>query len=316
MFASNYLYCRLNKKIKKTIINMDYIKLFQTHQEYESFVSGGTIMRPNVSHCVNENDVHYNAFPIMTVKYNVTDARIPTQLYAYLTEHSIIGANMFDKVEIDGVEVSIADLDTSQGTYQFATSGEHTVKYTLKDPTLIGAEFDEQMQDVTRLGAMFYQCPNVVSVDMPNSVTSIGVYAFSNCSSLTSITIPNDVTSIGKGAFFNCSSLSSVTIPDSVTSFGNGAFQSCSNLTSVTIGNGVTIISTEAFYDCSSLTSIIIPSSVTRIMPRAFQGCSSLSSVTILNSATTIGDYAFCYCNLDAASQETIIAINHNATDC
>ena len=40
---------------------MDYLKLFQTHEEYEAFVSGGTMVKPNVSHCVSENDVHYNA---------------------------------------------------------------------------------------------------------------------------------------------------------------------------------------------------------------------------------------------------------------
>lgn len=42
---------------------MDYLKLFQTHQEYEEFVSGGTMVRPNVSHCVADNEVHYNAKP-------------------------------------------------------------------------------------------------------------------------------------------------------------------------------------------------------------------------------------------------------------
>ncbi len=39
---------------------MDYLKLFQTHAEYEDFVSGGTMMKPNVSHCIQENEVHYN----------------------------------------------------------------------------------------------------------------------------------------------------------------------------------------------------------------------------------------------------------------
>lgn len=46
---------------------MDYLKLFQTHQEYEEFVSGGTMVRPNVSHCVSENEVHYNGTPYVTV---------------------------------------------------------------------------------------------------------------------------------------------------------------------------------------------------------------------------------------------------------
>ena len=68
---------------------------------------------------------------------------------------------------------------------------------------------------------------------IPNSVTSIGYYAFSYCWGLTSITIPNSVTSIGIGAFYNCSGLTSVTIPNSVTSIGSDAFYNCSGLTSV-----------------------------------------------------------------------------------
>ena len=59
---------------------------------------------------------------------------------------------------------------------------------------------------------------------IPNSVTSIGNYAFSACSGLTSVTIPNSVTSIGAYAFWYCSGLTSVTIPNSVTSIGDNAF--------------------------------------------------------------------------------------------
>ena len=64
------------------------------------------------------------------------------------------------------------------------------------------------------------------TTDIPNSVTSIGEYAFYKCS-MTSITIPNSVTSIGNYAFSNCSSLTSITIPNSVTSIGNYAFYDC-----------------------------------------------------------------------------------------
>lgn len=42
---------------------MDYLKLFQTHEEYETFVSGDTMVKPNVSHCIQENEVHYNPIP-------------------------------------------------------------------------------------------------------------------------------------------------------------------------------------------------------------------------------------------------------------
>ena len=55
-------------------------------------------------------------------------------------------------------------------------------------------------------------CPSgKTSITIPNSVTSIGDYAFRYCSSLTSITIPNSITSIGNYAFLGCSSLTSIT---------------------------------------------------------------------------------------------------------
>ena len=69
---------------------------------------------------------------------------------------------------------------------------------------------------------------------IPNSVTSIGSYVFSNCDCLTSIKISSGVTSIGHDTFQGCSSLTSITIPDSVTSIGSSAFYDCSNLKSIT----------------------------------------------------------------------------------
>ena len=78
------------------------------------------------------------------------------------------------------------------------------------------------------------QCPGAFAAyTIPNSVTSIGEYAFSHCTSLTSVTIPNSVTSIGEHAFSDCTSLTSVTISDSVTSIGEYAFYDCTSLTDV-----------------------------------------------------------------------------------
>ena len=161
---------------------------------------------------------------------------------------------------------------------------------------------------------------------IPNSVTSIGQYAFSGCSGLTSVTIPNSVTSIGEWAFYSCYGLTSVTIPNSVNNIGTFAFKGCSRLTSVTldnnwivstsyssdysivdrfgsqvkeyiIGNSVESIGQYAFSDCSGLTSVTIPNSVNNIGASAFKGCSDLTSVTIPNSVTSIGYDAFLGCS-------------------
>ena len=111
---------------------------------------------------------------------------------------------------------------------------------------------------------------NIRSVEIPDSVTSIGDGAFYECRSLTSITIGSNVTSIGNEAFYNCRSLTSITIPNSVTSIGNYAFSYCSSLTSITLPNSVTSIGDGAFSFCSNLTSITIPNSVTSIGESAF----------------------------------------------
>ena len=93
---------------------------------------------------------------------------------------------------------------------------------------------------------------------IPNSVTSIGEYAFSGCYGLTNIDIPNSVTEIASGAFYYCSDLTSVIIPDSVTTIGDRAFYRCSGLTSMTIPNSVTSIGNDAFYECNKISKLII----------------------------------------------------------
>ncbi|MBR3805185.1 MAG: leucine-rich repeat domain-containing protein [Clostridia bacterium] len=143
----------------------------------------------------------------------------------------------------------------------------------------------------------FYDCSSLTSIEIPNSVTSIGSSAFRSCSLLTSVTIGSGVTSIGNYAFYGCSSLTSIEIPNSVTSIGTSAFENCDSLISVTIGSGVTSIGSSAFYDCDSLTSIEIPDSVTSIGSSAFKDCSSLTSIEIPNSVTSIGSSVFLGCS-------------------
>ena len=137
----------------------------------------------------------------------------------------------------------------------------------------------------------------IESYIIPDSVTSIGDYAFSGCSSLSNIVIPDSVTDIGKCAFYFCSSLSNIVIPDSVTSIGNDAFLRCSSLSNIVISDSVTSIGNGAFLGCSSLSYIVIPDSVTSIGNDAFSDCSSLSSIVIPDSVTDIGNDAFSHCS-------------------
>jgi uncharacterized repeat protein (TIGR02543 family) len=177
---------------------------------------------------------------------------------------------------------------------------------------------------------------------IPDSVTSIGKYAFGGCTGLTSVTIGNSVTSIGERAFQGCTGLTSVTIPDSVTSIGDSAFSYCTGLTSILVADGnskyhssgnciietsskililgcktseipsdgsVTSIGNYAFAGCTGLTSVTIPDSMTSIGYRAFQGCTVLTSITIPDRVTSIGGSAFEGCS-------DLTTVSWNATEC
>ena len=196
--------------------------------------------------------------------------------------------------EVWSTEVTDEDLEN-------AVKDEFGVKYSkdwkrlLKAPRNLSGKYSIR-KGVKVIGNWAFCSCKLTSINIPNSVTTIGEHAFSGCDSLTSINIPNSVTMIGKGAFSGCDSLTSINIPDDVTTIGEGAFGGCHSLTNINIPNSVTTIGTGAFFYCLSLTSINIPNSVTTIGKGAFRGCKSLTSINIPNSVTTIGEWAFVEC--------------------
>ena len=159
----------------------------------------------------------------------------------------------------------------------------------------------------TETNTLIVGCMNTV---IPNSVTSIGEYAFADLY-LTSITIPNSVTSIGSYAFSWCSGLTSITIPNSVTSIGEYAFAGCYDLTSITIPNSVTSIGENAFSGCTGLTSITIPNSVTSIGGGAFFGCGSLTSIVVQEDNPTYDSRENCNAIIETSTNTLILGCNN-----
>ena len=102
----------------------------------------------------------------------------------------------------------------------------------------------------------FYNCKNLVSVTISDSVTSIGAGAFSGCENLTTIRLPSNITEISSHTFNECKSLKSIIIPNSVTSIGGGAFSDCDSLNNVIIPEHVNSIGKYAFEFCENLTSL------------------------------------------------------------
>ena len=221
-------------------------------------------------------------------------------------ECGFIPPNTKFAAKYDGGEVYSAECDSSTEL----TSGD-TIPSGYDYNAMIFAVIGDCVTSIGDIDvydvAPFKFCFSLKSVTIPDSVISIGRYAFIHCSSLTSVTIPSSVTIIGDEAFAYCYSLTSIDIPSGVTSIVGHTFDGCHGLTSVTIPNSVTSIGTQAFLHCSSLTSVTIPSSVTSIGLQAFGSCTGLTSINIPSGVTTINEGAFISC-------KSLTSITINAT--
>jgi hypothetical protein len=166
-------------------------------------------------------------------------------------------------------------------------------------------------------------------VKIPNSVTSIGNFAFYGCTKLTDIEITNSVISIGNCAFSNCDSIESITIPKNVAKIGEGAFTPLEKLKEInvssenanfvcengvlfdkdktelilylkakedevyTIPETVKIIGCGAFYNANNLVTINVPDGLTTVKESAFYGCDYLENIVLPDSVSYIGEGAF-----------------------
>ena len=138
---------------------------------------------------------------------------------------------------------------------------------------------------------VFSNCSNLKQIEIPDNITYISDEAFMDAG-LTSVEIPDSVTSIGFGAFYGCESLKKVVIGNNLAYIADNAFTSCA-LTEIMWGGKVEKIGTESFSNNKNLTTVSIPNSVTEIEYGAFNRCDNLSNVEIPDSVEAIGGFAF-----------------------
>ncbi len=184
----------------------------------------------------------------------------------------------------------------------------------------------------------FKGCNGITSIDIPDSITSIGSGAFNGCSLLKSISLPfvgsqkgNSNNNTGEASFgyifgkdqyegctqvlqqYNSSNSNWFCIPSTLRTvtirnesrLGYGAFYNCSMLTSIHLNDGITQVGEVSFCNCQKITEIKLPN-ITSIPRAMLSGCSALSKFTINDSVDTIGAYAFNKCtNLLSINSDT-----------
>ncbi len=157
--------------------------------------------------------------------------------------------------------ITIPSSITSISVYAFECSNLASINVDSSNKnycSLDGVLYNKNKTEIIR-------CPSDKnSISMPNSVTSIGWYAFYDCSNLTNINIPDSVTSIGGYAFGNCTNLTSITLPNSVTTIYDSLFYGCKNLKEVILSNSIKTLP-GTFYGLTSLDKLILPNSITKL---------------------------------------------------
>jgi len=165
---------------------------------------------------------------------------------------------------------------------------------------VIPSEFtdtDGTLYRVVGIGeSAFFNCENLKSVILPDTITTIGSGAFFNCTNLESCIIQEGVTHLS-GTFYNCKNLKNVTLPDSITTIGGSTFECCYQLTEITLPKNLRSLDDSAFRFCSNLKSIIIPEKVSFIGYAAFEHNDSLYSITLPNTLRFIDEFVFSSCN-------------------
>ena len=154
----------------------------------------------------------------------------------------------------------------------------------------------------------FYDCSFSGNLVIPDSVTSIGRYAFYSRPYLRpetqgTLTLGRNLRTIGEFAFLESRYTGSLTIPDSVVEIGERAFYQCENLNgTLTLGRSLRTIGKEAFYWCAFTGSLTIPEGVAEIADGAFSSLHQFNrdgmfngTLTLPSTLKTIGAEAFAY---------------------
>ena len=167
-----------------------------------------------------------------------------------------IGAKAFEG-RSDITYLSIPYSVTSIGEYAFRSCGSH-ITVNIADPeSWCKMELaNEHSSPLSSAGKMLVHDKETTTIDIPETVTSIGAFTFYQCSCLKKLNIPGSVKSIGSSAFEDCDYLTSANLSEGLQKIGGSVFEGCKRLKRVAIPSTVTEIKVNAFKNCTGMEKV------------------------------------------------------------
>ena len=223
---------------------------------------------------------------------------------------AIIAPHAFDSCEnLASVTFSGAQNNLDLGEYAFA----NTALTTLNLPASVATIGDYAFYNVSSLATLSVADGSMLqsvgthafdgtaitsfAFDKTSYLEEIGAYAFAN-TAITAIVLPDSVTSIGDYAFYNCVNVSEFKLSSAIENIGAYAFAKLGKITAVTINGNDTVIGDSAFEDCTSLAEVTLESGVSSIGKSAF-AFTAITTITLPETITSLSGNPFGGCELD-----------------
>lgn len=267
---------------------------------------------------------------------NVWSSKKTNDLYSEETSGEYFqvagGLQPDDQVVVNFTVKGIENGNTTDAAENTETKTVGALTYQLEADRAIVTQCDKSAEEVvipekiagkpvTEIAEDAFQfCENLTSVEIPDTVQTIGKNAFWSCHKLQHVTLPKNLAAVGDNCFRSCGLLAELEIPVTLQKIGLDAFcdtawlknqqtenplvqvnhilidaTTCSS-TAVEVPDGVTEIGNFAFYNCGNLQKIMLPASVTKIDWGAFWQCSGLETLTVQGNLAKIGESAFSDC--------------------
>ena len=148
-------------------------------------------------------------------------------------------------------------------------------------------------EGIEYIGSRAFFKTGIIDLEIPDSVTEIGIRAFYGCSDLKTVTIGHGLKEISDYMFYDCSSLEEVRMATGTVTIGAHAFQNCKALKTVVLSKTLDSIGKAAFLGCESLVNLELPANITTIGEHAFRAMRADGSIVIPGSVLSVGQHAF-----------------------